>query len=82
MTFREQLLSLIDAYAQGRGLAPASVTDKVFGAGHIYRRLRDGGDVSTGNFERALRWFADHWPPETAWPDGVMRPQIHPESAA
>lgn len=81
MNLREQLLYLSDAYAgvaAGRGrtgpLPLSTVSSRIFDDGKTLDRVAGGGDLTTGNFERALQWFSDNWPAAHPWPDGIARP--------
>ncbi len=80
LTLRQQLLGVFDAYCAARRLAPATVSSAVFNGGHVIERIREGGDVTTGRFESAVRWFAANWPEGAAWPEGIARPE--PRAAA
>jgi hypothetical protein len=74
MTLRETLLILSDAYVVASGRTRSTLSTVAFGGGRVLERIEDGGDITTGNFERALQWFSDNWPADTAWPDGIDRP--------
>lgn len=52
----------------------SGISTRVFGDGKTFARIEAGGDLTTGNFERAMRWFSDNWPEGAAWPDEVPRP--------
>lgn len=82
MTLREQLLDLFDTYAEARGLSRSRISTIVFSGGHVIERLEKGGDVTTGNFEKAVRWFSANWPEGTPWPQGIARPEATPQAAA
>jgi len=73
-SLRDQLLLVADTFTAARGLSRARVSTLVFNGGHVIDRVADGGDVTTGNFEKAIRWFSANWPENAAWPDGVDRP--------
>ena len=73
---RFQLLAVADAYAAHRGLSRARVSTIVFNAGAALDRIAAGRDLTTGNFERAMRWFSLNWPSGAKWPAGVKRPKL------
>lgn len=88
MTLREQLLHLATVYAEATGaksrsggISLPSVSMKIFGDGKALPRLADGSDMTTGNFEKALRWFSANWPDDLPWPDDVARPEVTGEAA-
>jgi hypothetical protein len=81
-TLRQELILVSDAYAAARGLSRARVSTIVFNAGGALDRIVAGKDLTTGNFERAMRWFSDNWPDNAVWPDKVERPAPSPSEAA
>lgn len=79
---RDQLICISDSYCHAIGLSRSRVSTMIFNGGHVIDRIANGGDLATGNFERAMRWFSDNWPVDTAWPEGIARPAPRPEEAA
>jgi hypothetical protein len=80
-----QLLAVSDAFLaapQHAGLEEKTVSYRVFRDAGTFRRLRSGGDLTTRNWDMALKWFSDNWPEGAMWPDGVPRPQPSSEGAA
>lgn len=75
MTLLEQLLAVTDAFCAATGLSEARVSTRVFSGGRRIQQIRDGGDVGTMSFERAMRWFSENWPEGAEWPAGVPRPE-------
>lgn len=89
MSLKDQLLSTALVYAtavgtKGRDGLPSlsGISTRIFGDGKTFARIAAGGDLKTGNFERAMRWFSDNWPDGTEWPEDVERPRSAPEAAA
>jgi hypothetical protein len=74
-SLRKQLLAVADAYGAARRLSRARVSTIVFNGGTALKRIADGKDLTTGNFERAMRWFSKNWPEGAKWPRDVERPQ-------
>lgn len=81
MSLRDKLLHVAHLYAsaiktKGRDgrITLSGISTRVFGDGKTFARIEAGGDLTTGNFERAMRWFSDNWPEGAAWPDEVPRP--------
>jgi len=70
----QNLLALTDAYTGHTGVSVNKVSKSLFNDGAGIRRLRDGGDLLTANYIRAVRWFHDNWPDGLAWPDDIDRP--------
>ncbi|MBI5111329.1 MAG: hypothetical protein HZA68_05055 [Rhodovulum sp.] len=70
----DQLLLLARAYGAAHGIEMSTVSWRVFGDTKKLGAIAAGGDIQVRRFERALRWFAAHWPAETAWPPAVPRP--------
>lgn len=77
---RDQLISISDAYGAARSLSRARVSTIVFNAGSTLDRIASGRDLTTGNFERAMRWFSANWPDGVEWPEGVDRPVVSASS--
>jgi hypothetical protein len=73
-TLRSQLLTVADAYASARKLSRSRVSTIVFNAGLALDRIASGKDLTTGNWERAMRWFSENWPDGAVWPPTVSRP--------
>jgi hypothetical protein len=77
MTLREQLVLLADSYAAIKGLARATVSDRVLNAGHVLDRLAAGrADITTATLERAVLWFDANWPEDNPWPVDLARPSL------
>ena len=66
---------IADAYCLAVGLSRSRVSTIAFNGGAVLDRVADGGDITTGNFERGVKWFSDNWPAATPWPDGIARPE-------
>jgi hypothetical protein len=85
-TLRDKLVTLARAYAsvkgRGDGLALSGISTKIFNDGKTLDRIANGGDLVTGNYERALQWFSDNWPDELDWPASIARPSASPKEAA
>jgi hypothetical protein len=77
---RTRLVRLADCFCASKGLARATVSDRVFGGSKVIDRIASGGDCTTGTYEAALLWFAANWPDGVLWPAGVERPS-KPEAA-
>ena len=74
-TLRAKLVRLADAFGAAKGLSRGTVSDRVFGAGHVLGGMAAGTrDCSTGTYEKALQWFSDNWPDDVSWPAGIDRP--------
>lgn len=74
MNFREQIVVVADRFADARGIGRKRVSTIVFNRGSKLDDIAGGGDLNTGNFERAMRWFSNEWPCGIEWPEGVPRP--------
>lgn len=82
MTLKEQLIHVANLYAKetdtrGRNgeISLAGISTKIFNDGKTLARVLAGGDVTTGSFERAIRWFSENWPADVEWPPTVLRPE-------
>lgn len=74
MNMREQILLVADVYAAHRGIGRKRVSTIVMNRGSKLDEIANGGDLTTGIFERAMSWFSDNWPDGLDWPEGVGRP--------
>jgi hypothetical protein len=74
MSMRLQLLTLASTFVAHSKWAAPTVSTRVFGGGAVLARIEAGGDVTTGNYERAVMWFSTNWPADVAWPADVPRP--------
>ena len=75
MRLKDQLLTVVSAYAEAIGRSEARVSTIVFGAGNAISRLRAGADMGSERIHDGLQWFSDHWPKGSAWPAEVPRPE-------
>ena len=75
MTLRNQILTLFLTYSKLTGRSQSRISGIIWQGGGVIKRVTEGGDVSTGNFEKAVQWFSDNWPPGKRWPKGIKRPK-------
>lgn len=78
---RDQLLNVARCYAEVVGtrgrdgrLSLSGISTRIFADGKTFARIAAGGDLTTGSFERAMRWFSDNWPEGAVWPASIERP--------
>ncbi|KGE82705.1 hypothetical protein LW14_09405 [Rhizobium sp. H41] len=76
MTLRDQLILVFQTYCRATGRSEARVSTQVLSGGKRIIQIRDGGDIGTIGFERAMRWFSNHWPTDVVWPSEIHRPAI------
>jgi len=81
MMLREQIVVVADRYAEAAGIGRKRVSTIVLNRGSKLDDIARGGDLATGTFERAMRWFSTNWPQDLDWPDGVDRPRSTREAA-
>lgn len=74
MKLRDQLTHTTDRYCELTGMSRSRLSTIILSGGTRIQRIAEGGDVSTGTFERAMQWLSDNWPDGGRWPDGVPRP--------
>lgn len=74
MDYRTHLLTLARAYGDATHRSLARVSTLVRNDGKFFRRLNEGAGCTMDTYAKCLRWFADHWPHDRSWPDGVPRP--------
>lgn len=64
MKLEQQLVPVASAFCAVGGRSEAQISTVIWGAGGRLRSLRAGPDMLSGNVEKGLRWFSDHWPDE------------------
>lgn len=75
MKLRSQLVTVSDAYCAATRLSRSRVSTIVLNRGATLDGLAEGrADVTTGTFEKAMRWFLDNWPDGAEWPRDVDMP--------
>lgn len=78
MDYRTQLITLAEEYGRSTGLSEARIATLAQNQGVFFKRIRDGKGCSVDTYLKVKAWFADHWPPDLKWPDGVDRPKVLP----
>lgn len=81
MNMRDQILLVSDRFAEASGIGRKRVSTIVFNRGSKLDDINDGGDLTTGNFERAMLWFSTNWPEGAVWPAEIPRPDCAKEAA-
>lgn len=76
MQLVRSLMTLTDAYCAARGVSAATVSGIIFKNSRTLPRIRNGGDLATRNYERAVRWFGQNWPEGHDWPISSERPDL------
>ena len=81
MMLREQIIVVADRYAEAAGIGRKRVSTIVLNRGSKLDDIAEGGDLTTGTFERAMMWFSTNWPQDLAWPEDIDRPAATREAA-
>jgi hypothetical protein len=74
MAMKDQIIIVADRYAAAVGIGRKRLSTIVFNRGAKIDDIADGGDLATGTYERAMRWFSENWPASVEWPEGIDRP--------
>lgn len=61
---RDRLISQIEAFAEARNIAPATVTSRAVGNSRLYSRLVAGGSCTMDVAEKLSDYMASNWPAE------------------
>ncbi|WP_376956492.1 hypothetical protein ABNQ39_00440 (plasmid) [Azospirillum sp. A26] len=80
--YRTQLTLLSETMASATGRSEARLATLAVNHGAFFDRIRGGGGCSVDMYLRVKEWFAENWPENVPWPDGVDRPDILPACAA
>ena len=76
----DNLITLGDTLAEYHGISHWTLSQRLFGKGDFFQRLRGGADIRTGTAETALNLISAAWPEnELAWPKDVQKPVYPPE---
>lgn len=68
---RHHLVTCAAAFAAATGLSISTIGRRAANDWRFFPRLDDGSGFTAGKYDEVMRWFGDHWPAETAWPEGV-----------
>lgn len=74
MIGRDHLIALADVYQAAKPMPDTTLSHRVFKDSKKLAAMRAGGDITTGRYEEALRYFADNWPDGVDWPTDVPHP--------
>lgn len=74
MSAIDHLLKLAHAYSDATKKPLVTVSWRAFGDSKKLAALESGLDIQVKRYESAMRWFADNWPVEAVWPEGVPYP--------
>lgn len=75
MVSAQTILAIADAYASATDVPLVTVSSRVFSDSKKLAAISDGADLTLKRYTSALQWFSDHWPENTAWPEGIDRPE-------
>lgn len=68
---RDHLLKCASAFAAATGASLAAIGKKMLNDNTFFPRISRGGGFTVRTYDRALHWFASHWPEGVAWPGDV-----------
>ena len=71
----DDLRRLLVAYSRHVDRAPSTVCKDLLGDGKFAQRLEAGNDMRIGTYDGVLVSFANAWPADLAWPEGVPYPE-------
>jgi hypothetical protein len=81
MTLRDQFLALCRLYAEAKDISLGRLSSQMFDDGKKIPAIEAGSDLTTRRFESGVRFLAENWPPELAWPDHTRRPAVEKVAA-
>lgn len=83
MTGRERILRLAELYGAALKMERTTVSWRLFKDTNKLDAIAAGRDLYLGRYERAMGFFAEHWPDAlVAWPEGIERPAFVPPVTA
>ncbi|KAA3510122.1 hypothetical protein DXM21_20040 [Agrobacterium rosae] len=74
MTLRDQLILVFETYCRATDRSESRISTQVLSGGKRLQQIRDGGDIGTVGFEKAMQWLSNQWPDDLPWPEGIPRP--------
>jgi hypothetical protein len=77
MDLRTCLFRVADRYCGALNISRPRLATLLVNDGKFFDRVAAGGGFTARTYERSLRWFSDHWPNDTPWPEGISRPTPH-----
>ena len=66
-----QLLAVADRYGALTGLPETTVSHRLFADTKRLGQMRNGGEITVGRFNGAMRWLAENWPDGSDLPDNL-----------
>jgi len=76
MTGRERILQLAELYGAAMKVGRTTVSWRLFQDTNKLDAIASGRDLYLGRYERAMQFFAEHWPDTlVSWPEGIDRPK-------
>lgn len=79
---KRHLVKLGEAYAAHVGLTLSTVSTYAANDGKWLEGLKGGNSCTLRKAAAVIRWFADHWPADLAWPEAIPRPPKSKKEAA
>ncbi|HEX2114218.1 MAG TPA: hypothetical protein VHM01_07415 [Alphaproteobacteria bacterium] len=79
MDYRDEMLTLARLYCQRTGLSLARIATLVRNQGAFFKHIEDGKGCTVDTYNKVMRWFAERWPNDLAWPEGIGRPPLAQE---
>lgn len=70
----DAIVEMAETLASHQGVTHWAISQRIYGRGDVFSRLKDGHNVFASTLERAHRWFGENWPEDLAWPDEIERP--------
>ena len=78
MALTDDLMRCAEAYCEARKIALPTLSTQILNDGRTFDRIVAGGSLTVRNFERCMVWLSARWPDDTAWPEGIERPNLIP----
>lgn len=76
MASKHDILALADRFQEATGLPDVTLSSRVFKDSKRLPALRGKSDLTVSRYQKAIHYFASHWPAGAEWPADVPRPSI------
>lgn len=70
---KSNLIACFEAFIAKTKRSPATVAQASAGDWRFFDRIR-GGSFTARKYDLIMCWFAENWPDDAEWPDGITRP--------
>ncbi|KAA2314530.1 hypothetical protein E0K93_09420 [Puniceibacterium sp. HSS470] len=80
---KHAFITLAETLATHEGVTHFAISMRIFGKGDFFKNLKKPrADCRMRTAARLITWFAENWPSDLEWPEGIPRPALNKKDAA